>query len=264
MKKMLAVAVLILAASLLRAAQVMVFAAASLTDSLKQIAADYEKGSGDKIVFNFAASGVLERQIEAGAPADIFFSADEGRMDALAKKDLVVADSRRNLLGNSLVIVTGPENTVIHSPVDLTNTAVQRVAVGEPKIVPAGTYAKAYLEKSALWPALEAKVVPCENVRAVLAAVEAGNVDAGIVYKTDAAISKKVKVAYEIPPADGPSIVYPAAVVKDAPQPEAARKFLAYLASEPAAKVFERFGFVVNTKTNSERPGKIYRHLDGL
>src|SRR5580700_9157495 len=127
MKTMLFVVLCLLAALPLHAATVMVFAAASLTDSLKQIAADYEKSSGDKIVFNFAASGVLARQIEAGAPADVFISADENQMNAVAAKSLLVTESRRNLLGNSLVIVTTPENTTIHSAMDLTNASVQRI-----------------------------------------------------------------------------------------------------------------------------------------
>jgi molybdate transport system substrate-binding protein len=150
-----------------------------------------------------------------------------------------------NLLANSLVIVTAADSAAVLSPRDLTNAAVQRVALGDPKTVPAGTYAKAYLEKSGLWPGIEAKVVPCENVRAVLAAVESGNVDAGLVYKTDAAISKKVRVVFEVPAGDGPKITYPAALVKDAPQPEAANKFLGYLAGNEAGAVFARHGFVV-------------------
>lgn len=229
----------------LHAAQVTVFAAASLTDSLKQIAADYKKKSGDKIVFNFAASGTLVRQIQEGAPADIFISADEGKMDTLASDGLVVANSRHNLLGNALVIVTAQDGPAVATPTDLTNAAVKHIALGDPKTVPAGTYAKNYLQKTGLWPAAETKVVPCENVRAVLAAVESGNVDAGIVYKTDAAISAKVKVAFEVPAADGPKIVYPAALLKDSPQPDAARKFFKYLDSENSAKVFREFGFIV-------------------
>jgi molybdate transport system substrate-binding protein len=229
----------------LRAAEVTVFAAASLTDSLQQIAANYEKSSGDKIIFNFAASGPLARQIQAGAPADIFISADEARADALAAKGLLVNESRRSLLGNVLVIVAPPENTTIHGPADLTNAAVQRIALGELKTVPCGTYAKEYFTKLGLWPAVEPKSVPCESVRAVLATVETGNVDAGVVYKTDAAISKKVKVAYEVPLADGPKITYPTALVKGSPEPAAAQKFLAYLASADSARVFRSFGFIV-------------------
>jgi len=229
----------------LHAAQVTVFAAASLTDSLKQIAADYEKTSGDKIVFNFAASGTLSRQIEAGAPADIFFAADETKADALEKKGLLVSGTRTSLLGNSLVIVTPNDAAVINSPNELTNTTVQHIALGELKTVPCGTYAKVYLEKLQLWPVVESKVVPCESVRAVLAAVESGNVDAGFVYKTDAAISKKVKVAYEVPAGVAPKISYPLALLKDAPQPEAAKNFIIYLDSDAATTVFKQFGFIV-------------------
>ena len=241
----LIVGILLFCAVPLRAATVLVFAAASLTESLQEIAAAYEKQSGDKIVFNFAASGTLARQIEEGAPADIFFSADEAKADALEKKGLLVKETRKSLLGNSLVIVTPPDSAAIQSPSDLTNAAVKRVALGDPRIVPAGTYAKAYLEKSGLWAGVEPKVVPCENVRAVLAAVESGNVDAGVVYKTDAAISKKVKVAFEVPAADGPKISYPAALVANAPQPDAAKKFLGCLTGSEADAVFARHGFIV-------------------
>ncbi|MEI6078433.1 MAG: molybdate ABC transporter substrate-binding protein, partial [Verrucomicrobiota bacterium] len=191
-----------LASAHLHAATVTVFAAASLTESLKQIADDYEKTSGDKVVFNFAATGTLARQIEAGAPPDVFISADEAKADGLEKKGLLVSGTRKSLLGNSLVIVTATAATALHAPAELTNAAIQRIALGDVKSVPAGTYAKSYLEKLSLWPSVESKIVPCENVRAVLAAVESGNVDAGFVYKTDAAISKKVKVAYEVPATD--------------------------------------------------------------
>ena len=241
----LIVGILLFCAVPLRAATVLVFAAASLTESLQEIAAAYEKQSGDKIVFNFAASGTLARQIEEGAPADIFFSADEAKADALEKKGLLVKETRKSLLGNSLVIVTPPDSAAIQSPADLTTAAVKRVALGDPRIVPAGTYAKAYLEKSGLWAGVEPKVVPCENVRAVLAAVESGNVDAGVVYKTDAAISKKVKVAFEVPAADGPKISYPAALVANAPHPDAAKKFLGCLTGSEADAIFARHGFIV-------------------
>jgi molybdate transport system substrate-binding protein len=244
-KKLLAVALVLGLAIQLRAAPVTVFAAASLTESLKEIAANYEKQSGDKIGFNFAASGTLARQIEEGAPADIFFSADETKADALEQKGWLVKETRKSLLGNSLVIVTVLDGPAIHSPADLTNAAIQRVALGDPKIVPAGTYAKAYLEKNGLWSGVEPKMIPCESVRAVLAAVESGNVDAGMVYKTDAAISKTVKVAFAVPVADGPRITYPLARVIHAPNPAAAQKFLDYLAGSEAAAVFARHGFIV-------------------
>ena len=228
-----------------RAAEVTVFAAASLTDALRRIAADYQKTSGDKIVFNFAASGTLAQQVEAGAPADLFISADEARADALAAEGLLARESRRSLLGNTLVIITGLEETTIHVPLDLTNAAVKRIAVGDYRSVPCGTYAKEYFSKLGIWPAIQPKAVPCASVRAVLATVESGNVEAGVVYKTDAGTSKKVRVAFEVPSGDGPKITYPTALLKNAPQPEAAARFLAYLESESAAKVFREFGFMV-------------------
>lgn len=235
----------LLAAATLHAAQVTVFAAASLTDALRQIAAEYEKSSTDKIVFNFAASGILARQIEAGAPADIFFSADEAQLDKVANQGLLSPGSRRNLLGNSLVIITPPDTTItIAAPTDLTNAAVKRIALGDPKIVPAGTYARSYLEKSGCWTLVESRVIPCENVRAVLAVVESGNAEAGIVYKSDAAIAKKARVAFEVPLPDGPRITYPAALIKGSGQPEAAARFMNCLASDASARVFRQYGFM--------------------
>jgi molybdate transport system substrate-binding protein len=230
----------------LRAAEITVFAAASLTDSLKEIAPAYEKESGDKIIFNFGASSTLARQIEEGAPADIFFSADEAKMDGLEKKGLILKETRKSRLSNSLVIVVAAEGgAAIESPKDLATEKVKRLALAEPKTVPAGIYAKEYLQKQNLWSAVEPKVIPTENVRAALAAVEAGNVEAGIVYKTDASISKKVKVAYEIPRSEGPEIRYPLAVVKQSMNIDAARKLLAYLNSPDAARVFQTYGFIV-------------------
>ena len=235
-----------LAATLVHAVEVTVFAAASLTDSLKEIALAYEKQSGDKIICNFGASSTLARQIEEGAPADMFFSADEAKMDGLEKKGLILKETRRSPLSNLLVIVVAAERgAAIKSAEDLATDKVKRLALAEPKTVPAGIYAKEYLQKQNLWSAVEAKIIPTENVRAALAAVEAGNVEAGIVYKTDAAISKKVKVAYEVPAKDNPAISYPMAVVKEAKQPEAAKIFLQYLNSDAAAQVFSRFGFII-------------------
>lgn len=236
----------LLAAVSLRAADINVFAAASLTDSLKEIATTYEKSSGAKIVFNFGASSTLARQIEEGAPADIFFSADEAKMDGLEKKGLIDAATRKSRLGNALVVVIPSDSALeIKSASNLTNAAVKKIAFADPKAVPAGVYGKAWLTKLELWPAVEPKVVPTETVRACLAAVESGNVEAGVVYKTDAGISKKVKVAYEVPAADAPKISYPMALVKEAKQPEAAKKFLKHLASEEAGQAFKRFGFIV-------------------
>ncbi len=223
-----------------------VFAAASLTDSLKEIGADYEKQTGQKVVFNFEASSTLARQIQEGAPADIFFSADEIQMDRLAKQELIDSSTCKDRLGNTLVVVVPVDSALqIHSASDLAQPDVKEIALADPKSVPAGVYAKNWLEKLQVWDTVKSKVVPSENVRGALAAVDSGNVEAGIVYKTDAAISKKVKVAYEVSGADAPDIRYPMAMVKTSSQPEAAKKFLVYLDSENAAKVFRKFGFTI-------------------
>ncbi len=230
----------------LPAAELNIFAAASLSDALKEIAQKYEPESGDKLHFNLAASSALARQIKEGAPADLFFSADEAKMDDLAKAGLIVPASRHTLLSNSLVIVVATEGGAkITAPTDLGTDSVRHLALAEPQTVPAGIYAKAYLQKLGLWGKVTAKVVPTENVRACLAAVESGNVDAGFVYKTDALISKKVRVAYEVAAADGPKIAYPLAVVGSSKNAEAATRFATYLASPAARAVFEKYGFIV-------------------
>jgi molybdate transport system substrate-binding protein len=242
----LAVIFVTYATSTLEAATINVFAAASLTDSLKEIAVAYQRQTGDKVVFNFGASSFLARQIEEGAPADIFFSADEAKMDGLEKKGLIVKDTRKSRLSNFLVIVVASEKgAAIQGPRDLATDKVKRLALAEPRTVPAGIYAREYLQKQNLWAAVEAKVVPTENVRGALAAVEAGNVEAGIVYKTDAAMSKKVKIACEVPASDNPAISYPMALVKDSKELDAARRFLKHLESDEASRVFQRFGFIV-------------------
>jgi molybdate transport system substrate-binding protein len=230
----------------LLAADINVSAAASLTNVLQELATPYEKQSGDHIVFNFAASSLLARQIEEGAPADMIFSADEAKLDELAQKGLLIPDSRKSILTNTLAIIVPAENgAAIKSTADLADGGIKHIALGEPATVPAGIYAKEYLQKLGIWDAIKDKVVPVESVRAALAAVESGNADAGIVYKTDAMISKKIKVAYEVPAADGPAISYPLAITKDAKQPEAAGKFATYLESPAAAAVFEKYGFGV-------------------
>lgn len=237
---------LLLSAFSLRATDVTVFAAASMTDSLKAIASAYEKTSGDKIIFNFGASSTLARQIEAGAPADIFFSADEAQMDGLEKKGLLENSTRKSRLGNTLVVVVPiASKLAIHSAQDLTNASVKKIAFADPKAVPAGVYGRAWLTNQGIWPDVEPKVVPTENVRAALAAVESENVEAGVVFKTDAGISKKVKIAYEVPAKDAPKISYPMALIKGSKQSVAAKKFLDHLSSVEAGQVFKRFGFIL-------------------
>lgn len=230
---------------LTQAAEITVFAAASLTDALNDIAATYEKSSGDKICFNFAASNTLAQQIQAGAPADIFFSADDAKMDALATAGLIVPESRRDLLGNTLVVITAPDGPVLQTVADLAKPAVRYLSLADPSAVPAGIYAKALLEKEGCWDAVKAKVVPAENVRTALAVVASGNAEAGIVYQTDVAISKEIKVALKIPVERCPPIRYPIALLKDSRHPAEAKKFMIYLTEKSATDVFKKFGFLV-------------------
>jgi molybdate transport system substrate-binding protein len=210
-----------------------VSAAASLGDALREVGANYEKRSGDRVVFNFGPSSTLARQIAEGAPADAFLSADELQMDRVA------VTKRRVLLSNTLAIVG------VRKPTDLAAKRIRRVALANPASVPAGVYAKEYLTRLRLWPAVAPKVIPTENVRAALAAFEAGNVDAAIVYSTDLRAAKTIRVVFHVPRADGPKISYPAAVLRDAKEPAAARRFLDYLASPAAAAVFRRHGFLI-------------------
>jgi molybdate transport system substrate-binding protein len=226
------------------AAEIMVFAAASLTDALQEIGQTYEKKTGDRPFFNLGASSMLARQIKEGARADLFLSADEEKMDELEKKELIDTSTRRSLLSNSLVIVVANNRSfALKAPEHLKKA--RRIAIAEPKTVPAGIYARKYLEQAGLWSTVIDSVIPTENVRAALAAVEGGNVDAGIVYKTDAQISKKIKIAYEVPAKDGPKISYPMAVLKDSRNKDKAAGFLSYLESEESVKVFEKYGFIV-------------------
>jgi molybdate transport system substrate-binding protein len=224
------------------AAEVRVFAAVSLTEALEEIAVAYEKKTGDDVVFHFGASSMLARQIEQGAPADLFLSADEAKMDALARQGLIVAATRASVLSNTLVIVVPKDGGMtITSPAQLVN--VRSLALAEPSSVPAGVYARTWLQDIGLWERLAPKVVPTVNVRAALAAVESGNVDAAIVYKTDARIAKHTRVAYEVPRAQGPKISYPFALLRDAENRQAATRFLAYLKSKAALNIFAKHGF---------------------
>jgi len=246
MKTLLIATASLLAVNAAPAAPVTVFAAASLTDSLREIGSAYAKKTGDRVVFNFAASSTLARQIEEGAPADLFFSADEAQMDALERKGFVVAGTRRARLSNTLVVVVAARHGApITKIADLASPEVKRIAMADPRAVPAGVYAREYLEQQKLWDAVKPKFAPTENVRAALAVVEAGNADAAIVYQTDATVSAKVKVAVAVPGDQGPVIRYPVALLKSSRQTAAARRFLAYLLSEEAGNVFARYGFMV-------------------
>jgi molybdate transport system substrate-binding protein len=222
-----------------------VFAAASLTEALNEIAAQYERKTGIHVLFNFGASSMLARQISEGSPADVFFSADEEKMDGLQKQELIVNETRKSLLSNTLVIVIPfDSNITIKDPQRLAKSN-WKIALAEPKTVPAGIYAKQYLQNAGLWSRVIDRVIPTDNVRAALAAVESGNVDVGFVYKTDAAISKRVKIAYEIPAYDSPKISYPVAVTSESQNLDAAKKFVEYLAREESRNIFKKYGFIV-------------------
>jgi molybdate transport system substrate-binding protein len=230
----------------LRASSLQVFAAASLTDALNEIAPAYEATHLHKVHFNFAGSNVLARQLLEGAPADVFVSADEKSMDVVQEAGLLLAESRRDLLSNTLAIVV-PVDSVLHinSAQQLAGSEVRRLALADPRAVPAGLYAKEYLEKVGLWDAMKDRVIPTENVRAALAAVESGDVDAGIVYRTDAASTRAVKVTYIVPADQEPRISYPIAILKSSRHAWEARAFVAYLTTEPALAIFRKHGFLI-------------------
>ena len=221
--------------------ELLVFAAASLTDALGEIGAGYEARTGARVLFSFAGSNALARQIRAGAPADVFVSANLARMDELERAGLVRPADRVSLLSNRLaVVVANTSDLVVTRPRDLERA--RRLALGDPEAVPAGIYARRWLEGRGLWERLRERVVPTLDVRAALAAVESGAAEAGIVYRSDVAISRRVRVAFEVPADEGPRIVYPAAVLASSKVP-AARAFLEHLRSPDARAIFTRLGF---------------------
>jgi len=233
---------------------VRVSAAASLGDVLKAIDADFEKETGIKVELNLAASNALARQIEEGAPVDVFFSADLAKMDGLEKLGRIDAATREDQLSNGLVVVAPADSQLkVAAGRDLAGEVVKKLAVGDPKGVPAGIYAKEWLTKLGVWSAVEPKLIATESVRAALAAVESGNVDAGIVYKTDASISRKVKIVLEVPADEAPQITYPMALIEGAAHAEAGKKYLDHLDSPQAVRLFNHYGFVVLPERGAAR-----------
>jgi molybdate transport system substrate-binding protein len=249
-RKSLSVSAIFLALSCLQtngwAEEILVSAAASLTDVVNEISKDYQSKSKNTVRFNYGPSSGLARQIDEGAPADIFFSADLPQMDNLDKKGRLEPGTRKNLLSNQLVIIVPADSKlVISSPKDLLKADVKRIALAEPSSVPVGVYTSKYLTDEGLWDQVKPKIVPVQDVRATLASVESGNVEAGFVYKTDAAVSKKVKSVYEVPIDKGPKITYPVAIVKESKRKDAARDFMSYVQSPTAKDAFKKYGFVV-------------------
>ncbi len=225
------------------AERVLVFAAASTTEALQELGSAFTREQGHTVEFAFGASSDLARQAVAGAPADAFLSADTAKMDQVEKAGLVQASTRVDLLSNRLVVVVPVDSRhQVGSAADLAK--VKRVALADTAAVPAGLYAKAWLEKAGVWKELEPRVVPLLDVRAALAAVEAGRVDAGVVYATDAAMSKRVRVVLTVPEADGPRIVYPAAALSGGKAAAAGAAFVQFLRGDTARRVFEKHGFL--------------------
>lgn len=229
------------------AAALTVFAAASLGPALEEIAADYGAETGERVVVSAAGSSLLARQIEFGAPADLFVSANAAWMDRLERGGRVVAESRRDLLGNTLVII-GPRGAGVlpraRGGPDLAGALGRdgRLAVALTDAVPAGIYGKAALRTMGVWERVRDRLAEAENTRAALALVAAGAVPIGLVYATDAAAEPRVSVLDRIDPETHPRIVYPAAVVTGGDE-AAAAEFLAHLAGPRARAVFERHGF---------------------
>jgi molybdate transport system substrate-binding protein len=233
---------LLVAAAQAPAQSVLVFAAASLKNALDEVNAQ----AREKAVLSYAASSVLAKQIESGAPAQLFISADLDWMDYLAQRSLIQPGTRRNLLGNRLVLVAPVGSAVQASvkagiPLPLLLGPNGRLALGDPQHVPAGKYAKAALEKLGAWDGVAKRLAPAENVRAALAFVARGEAPLGIVYATDAAAEPRVRVVDGFPDGLHPPLVYPAALTVLAKAP--AGEYLAFLRSSAARRVFEKHGF---------------------
>lgn len=226
------------------AADLTVSAAASLTNAFKEVAQVFEaRQAGSKVLLNFNSSGALLQQMAKGAPVDVFASADQESMDAAVKQGLVVAVERRDFVRNSLVLIVPTDSKLVLKKLDdLGQSGVQRVAVGIPASVPVGRYAKHALDAAKMWPAVEAKIVGAQTVRQALDYVARGEVDAGFVYATDAAIIKdKVRIAFEVPL--DVAISYPIAVTAGSAHGEEARRFVGFLLSPEGQAIVGKYGF---------------------
>lgn len=223
-----------------------VSAAASLRDTLTEIESLYRQNQPNTtLTYNFGGSGSLQQQIEQGAPVDVFISAAPKQMDALEAKGLLLKDTRRNLLTNQVVLITAktPAKTAVADFKDLQTDSIQRIAIGDPASVPVGKYGEETLKSMGIFEQVKPKLVLAKDVRQVLSYVETGNVDAGLVYITDAQISDNVKVAAMAPEGSHAPVVYPVAVLKASQQADAAKSFVNFLAGDAASAVFQQYGF---------------------
>lgn len=225
--------------------EIIISAAASLQDSLDQIALLYEKQHPNiDLVFNYAASGTLQKQIEQGAPADLFFSAGDKQMDALVDGGLI-ADHKVLLKNQLVVVVPSDATTKLRTINQLTDKSFKKVAVGQPESVPAGQYAEQSLTAKGVWDTLQSKLVYAKDVRQVLSYVETGNADAGFVYRTDALSSNKVKIALTVGPQVHKAINYPVGIVKDSKNQKAVKELYDYLQSKESRDIFTSYGFLL-------------------
>lgn len=222
-------------------------AAASLTDVSKDIIVQYKKAAPNvTLTFTYGSSGALQTQIEQGAPVDIFMSAAKKQMDALEQKKLIDTSTRKNLLENKVVLITPKDSALgLKNFNDLTAVKVKKIAVGDPKSVPAGQYANQVFTSLKISDKVKPKLNLGTDVRQVLTWVESGNVDCGVVYSTDAKTSSKVVVVCEAPAGSCDKVVYPVAVVKKSKQSAAAKDFIQFLQGPEAAVLFRNYGFTV-------------------
>lgn len=219
-------------------------AAVSLKDAMEGIQENYkEKHPEVTIDFNFGGSGSLQQQISQGAPVDLFFSAAEDKFDILVDEGNISAEDGLDLLGNELVLIVPKEASTLENFDDLVKDDIKQISIGTPETVPAGKYAKESFEQMGIWNELENKIVYAKDVRQVLSYVETENVEAGIVYKTDALSSSQVEIIASADPSTHTPIIYPVGIIKDSKQYDAAKDFYTYLQSDEALKVFETYGF---------------------
>lgn len=222
-----------------------VSAAVSLKDAFNEIADLNEKRNGTKTHFNYGASGALQKQIESGAPADVFASAGAKQMDDLAAKGFIIPDARKDFARNSLVLIVPTKSAGVSSFGDLANPAVKKVAVGNPKTVPAGQYTEQTFNRLKLLPQIQPKLIFAEDVRQVLDYVVRDEVEAGVVYASDAlSAGDKIKVVARAPDDSHDLILYPIAIVKDSKQQEAARKFIDLVLSSEGQAILVKHGFL--------------------
>ena len=226
--------------------ELVIFGAMSLTDTLTEVSQRFGAVRNVKVYCNFAGSSTLQRQIEKGAPADVFISASPKQIDALQGEGLLYEDSRRVILSNRLVLVAPVSSSLSMTDAGmLAQDEIRRIAIGEPNSVPAGIYGREALTHLGVWSAIQPKLIPSADVRSTLAYVESGEVDVGIVYQTDAGLSKKVRIIYQFPDSSHSPIVYPAAALRNTGHKVLAQAFLDYLQTAEVAAIFEKYGFSV-------------------